>query len=89
MCQTSEVNMCRIAVRGWKSRPSWYVPRPRHTQASDIIALSLNISRHDLRANNFNLIHKKYMQHFYLQVNLLKKLDSNIYLMILIMYHKY
>ena len=34
--------------------------------------LSLNVCRRDLCADNFDSIYKKYMQYFYLQINLLK-----------------
>jgi hypothetical protein len=31
-----------------------------------ILPLSLNVDRHDLRADNFDSIYRKYMQYFYL-----------------------
>jgi len=37
-----------------------------------ILPLSLNVCRHHLRADNFDSIYRKYVQHFYLQINLLK-----------------
>jgi len=49
--------------------------------------MSLNVCRHDLRVDNFDSIYRKYVQHFYLKIDSLKKLDSNIYPMILIVYH--
>ena len=38
----------------------------------EVLPLSLNVCRHDLRADNFDSIYRKYVQHFYLQINLLK-----------------
>ena len=46
--------------------------RSREAQVLLILPLSLNVCRHDLRADNFDSIYKKCMQHFYLQINLLK-----------------
>jgi hypothetical protein len=37
-----------------------------------VLPLSLNVGRHDLRVDNVDSIYKKYVQHFYLQINLLK-----------------
>jgi hypothetical protein len=38
----------------------------------NILPLPLNVCRQDLRADNFDSIYKKYVQHLYLQINLLK-----------------
>jgi len=55
-------------------------PREETTMADDacsqhcckLLPLSINVCRHDLRVNNFDSIYRKYVQHFYLQINLLK-----------------
>ena len=50
----------------------WPIITARPIQGSSKLPLSLNVCHRDLRADNFNLIYKKYMQYFYLQINLLK-----------------
>ena len=53
----------------------WYIPSFFHNiilNQSKLLPLSLNVCRHDLYADNFDSIYRKYVQHFYLQINLLK-----------------
>jgi hypothetical protein len=48
-----------------------------------------NVCRFRFSCHTFDSICRKYVQHLYPQINLLKKLDLKIFPMILIMYYKY